>query len=230
MALFGEKYGDVVRAIQFGTSIELCGGIHVKATGDIGMFKLVSEGAVAAGIRRIEAITADKAFAFVNEKVELVDDLKALLKNPKDIKKAIEDLMSQNQKLNKQIEALNKEKAVVVKKELLDSVKEINGVNFIGQKVSLDSDSIKNVAFQLKGQVDNLFMILGAESAGKATITVVVSENLVEEKDLNAGKIIRDLAKEIQGGGGGQAFFATAGGKNPNGIPAAIQKAEELVG
>ena len=230
MALFGEKYGDVVRVIQFGTSIELCGGIHVKATGDIGMFKLVSEGAVAAGIRRIEAITADKAFAFVNEKVELVDDLKALLKNPKDIKKAIEDLMSQNQKLNKQIEALNKEKAVVVKKELLDSVKEINGVNFIGQKVSLDSDSIKNVAFQLKGQVDNLFMILGAESAGKATITVVVSENLVEEKDLNAGKIIRDLAKEIQGGGGGQAFFATAGGKNPNGIPAAIQKAEELVG
>lgn len=230
MALFGEKYGDTVRAIKFGTSVELCGGIHVPSTAQIGMFKITSEGSVAAGIRRIEAITADKAEEHLNGKLALLEEVQGILKNPKDLGKAVADLVKQNQDLCKQLEVLNRERAKGVKTELLNKVSEVNGVQFIAEQVDLDADSIKDIAFQLKQQLENTFLILGAESDGKALLTVMITEDLVNDRSLNAGQVIRDLAKEIQGGGGGQPFLATAGGKNPKGIPAALAKAKELLG
>lgn len=230
MALFGEKYADVVRVIKFGSSVELCGGTHVGATGDIGMIKIVGESAVAAGVRRIEAITSDSAFAYINEQLETVNQLNALLKNPKDIVKAIEDLQEQNKQLQKEIEVLNRKQAGNAKGDLKASATEINGVNFIASKLTMDAKSVKDLAFQLKNEIDNLFMVIGAEDKGKATLTIMLSDNLVEDKGWNAGELIRSWSKHIQGGGGGQAFFATAGGKNPAGIDAALAEAKTLVG
>lgn len=229
MMLFGEKYADVVRVIQFGTSIELCGGIHVQSTGQIGSFKIMAESSVAAGIRRIEAISADKADEFTNGRLEQLSELERMLKNPKNVAKALQDLLNQKASLEKQVESFKKEKAGSLKGDLIAAVKEINGVKFIAEKVALDQGSIKDLAFQLKKEVDNLFLILGAENNGKATITIAVAENLVSEKDLHAGNLVRELAKEIGGGGGGQPFFATAGGKNPQGISSALAKAKEII-
>ena len=229
MALFGEKYGDTVRAIKFGSSIELCGGTHVQSTGQIRLFKIKSEAAVASGIRRIEAISSDAAIAFLNDKAEVVKSVAGLLKNPKNLVKAVEDLQAQNAKLQKEIEALNKAKAQGLKQELLNGFVERNGINFLATKVDLDAKQIKDIAFQLKNEKDNVFAVFGSDVGGKANISVLVSENLVEEKGLDAGKIVRELAKEIQGGGGGQKFFASAGGKKPEGIAAALEKAESFL-
>ena len=231
MALFGEKYGDKVRVIKFGDSVELCGGTHVPSTSQIGKFIFTTETAVAAGVRRIEAITSTKADEFVNKELSLLDDIRALLKNPKDIKKHLEGLLNQNSSLQKEVEGLLKDKAKGLKSDLLSAVAEVNGVNFLASKIELDSpDAIKDLAFQMRSEVENLFMVLGAEVKGKPNLTVVVSENLVKEKGMNAGNIIRDLAKEIQGGGGGQPFYATAGGKNVAGIPNALEKAKSFLG
>jgi alanyl-tRNA synthetase len=229
MMLFGEKYGDVVRVIKFGTSIELCGGIHVENTSQIGSFKIIAESSIAAGIRRIEAITSVAADKHLQSQLDLIDEVRGLLKGPKDIKKAIIDLLSQNSKLGKEIEAFKKHKAGDVKKDLMDAIEPINGVNFLAKKVDLDSGAIKDLAFQLKGEVDDLFMILGAETDGKVVITIALSDSLVTDKKMHAGNMIRDLAKEIGGGGGGQPNFATAGGKNANGIPKALEKAKEYI-
>ena len=229
MALFGEKYGDLVRVIKFGTSVELCGGTHVQSTGDIGLFKIVTETAVAAGVRRIEAITSDKAFAFLESHVKLVDELSVLLKNPKNLIKTVQDLQDQNKQLQKEIEGYKRAKAGDLKGDLLKGARDVNGVQFIGAKVEMDAGSVKDLAFQLKKEVDNLFLIVGATDKGKATLTVAISDNLVAEKSWNAGQMIRDFAKHIQGGGGGQPFFATAGGKNPDGIEQALAEAEQLV-
>ncbi|MCW3082691.1 MAG: alanyl-tRNA synthetase [Bacteroidetes bacterium] len=229
MALFGEKYGDVVRVVTFDKnySIELCGGTHVPSTGQIGLFKITSEGAVAAGIRRIEAITSVKAEAFFNEQSALVHELKMLLKNPKDVLKSVESLMDHNSELQKQIEQMLRDKAKGLKSELLTKKQTINGINFIAEKIELDSaDAIKDLSFELRNQVDNLFMVLGAEVKGKPSLSLIISDNLVKDKNLNAGTIIRELGKEIQGGGGGQAFYATAGGTNPQGIAKALEKAK----
>jgi alanyl-tRNA synthetase len=229
MALFGEKYGDTVRVVTFDKnySIELCGGTHVPATGQIGLFKIVSEGAVAAGIRRIEAITSVKAEQFFNEQSALVNEIKALLKNPKDVAKSVQSLMDENSALQKQIEQMLKEKAKGLKSELITKKQSINGINFIAEKIELDSaDAIKDLSFELRNQVDNLFMVLGAEVKGKPSLSLIISDNLVKEKNLNAGTIIRELGKEIQGGGGGQPFYATAGGTNPQGIAKALEKAK----
>jgi len=230
MMLFGEKYGDVVRVIKFGTSIELCGGIHVENTSQIGTFKITTESSIAAGIRRVEAITSIAADKHLQSQLDLIEEVRGLLKGPKDIKKAISDLLGQNSKLNKELESLKKDKAGDVKKELLDAIEPVNGVNFLAKKVDLDSGAIKDLAFQLKGEVDDLFMILGAETDGKVVITIALSDSLVKGKDLHAGNMIRVLAKEIGGGGGGQPNFATAGGKNANGIPNALEKAKEFLG
>ena len=229
MALFGEKYGEVVRVVTFDKnySIELCGGTHVPATGQIGLFKISSEGAVAAGIRRIEAITSLKAEAFFNEQANLVNEVKALLKNPKDVVKSLQNLMDQNAELQKQVEQFMREKAVVIKGELITKAQAINGINFIAEKIELDSaDAIKNLSFDVRSQIDNLFMILGADVKGKPSLSIIISENLVKEKNLNAGTIIREIAKEIQGSGGGQPFYATAGGNNSQGIAKALEKAK----
>jgi alanyl-tRNA synthetase len=231
MALFGEKYGDVVRVVTIDPyySIELCGGTHVPSTGHIGLFKIISEGAVAAGVRRIEAITADKAEEYVNSQLKQLDEIKAMLKS-KDAVKSIQSLMEQNAALQKQMDAMMREKAQAVKSDLLTRVKNVNGINYIAAKVDIDSaDAIKDISFELRNQVGNLFMVLGAEVKGKPSLSVVISDELVKSKGLNAGNIVRELAKEIQGGGGGQAFYATAGGSDPAGLDKAIERSKSYV-
>lgn len=229
MALFGEKYGDSVRVIQFGPSIELCGGTHVLSTGQIGLFKLTTETAVAAGIRRIEAITSTTAENLLRQKADALDEISSLLKNPKDLKSAVEDIMNKNQQLQKQIEGFMKEKAMLVKADLKTRIETTNGINFLSAKVNLDAGSIKDIVYQLKGEVSNFVAVVGGIESDKCTLTIIVAENLVEEKGLDAGKIIREISKHIQGGGGGQAFFATAGGKNPFGLDQALADFTELV-
>ncbi len=229
MALFGEKYGDTVRTIRFGQSIELCGGTHVKNTGDIWHFKIVSEGAVAAGIRRIEAITSDavKEFYFTNNR--MLFEIKDLLHNTPDPVKAVASLQEENTALKKQVEQLLKDKAKGLKNDLIAELKEINGIQFLSKKVDLDASGIKDLAFEIGGQVDNLFLLLASESEGKALLSCYISKELVTSKNLNAGTIVRELGKYIQGGGGGQPFFATAGGKNPAGIPEALDKVKDYI-
>ncbi|MDB5139651.1 MAG: alaS [Mucilaginibacter sp.] len=231
-ALFGEKYGDYVRVITFDDefSKELCGGTHVKATGQIGFFKIIAESAVAAGVRRIEAITGIAVENYINEQSKLVHQLKELLKNPKDISKSVESLLEENTKLKKEIEKSILEKSSGLKNELAQKVEIINGINFIAQKVQLpNADAIKNLAYQLKDIVDNLFLVLAADIDGKPSLTVMIAENLVKEKGLNAGAIVRELAKEIKGGGGGQPFFATAGGSDTGGLDKALEKAKTFI-
>jgi alanyl-tRNA synthetase len=231
-ALFGEKYGDFVRVITFGEgySKELCGGTHVPATGQIGYFKIISESAVAAGVRRIEAITATKAEAFIHEQDELLKQLKELLKNPQDLAKSVEALVEENNKLKKEVEKAVLAKASGLKDELKAKAENINGINFIAQKVELpNAEAIKNLAYQLKDVLENMYLVLAADIDGKPLLTVMISDNLVKEKGMNAGNIVRELAKEIQGGGGGQPFFATAGGKNVAGLENALAKAKDFV-
>jgi alanyl-tRNA synthetase len=228
MMLFGEKYGDLVRVIRFGSSVELCGGTHVRSSGEIGMFRIQSEGAVAAGVRRIEAITAETAFGFVKSELDALASVRELLK-AKDVLKSVHDLQQKNAELQKQIEKFNREKASVIKKELREKITSLNGVSFLAERVDLDPAELKDIAFQLKGETQNLFAVFAGESGGKATLTCVISEELVKERNLNASNIIRELAKEINGGGGGQAFFATAGGTKAEGLDVALQKAADYV-
>jgi len=231
-ALFGEKYGEYVRVITFDDNFskELCGGTHVKATGNIGYFKIISESAVAAGVRRIEAITGIGAENYINEQSLLIHQLKELLKNPKDIGKSIESLLDENSKLKKEIEKSVLEKSAGLKNELAKTAQHINGINFIAEKVVLpNADAVKNLAYQLKDIVSDLFLVLAADFEGKPNITVMISENLVKDKGLNAGNIVRELAKEIQGGGGGQPFFATAGGKDVSGLDRVLEKAKGFI-
>jgi alanyl-tRNA synthetase len=231
-ALFGEKYGDFVRVITFDDkfSKELCGGTHVKATGAIGYFKIVAESAVAAGVRRIEAITGIAAETFINEQTKLVFQVKELLKNPKDIAKSIESLLDENVRLKKEIEKTILEKSSGLKDELAKKTEAINGINFIAQKVELpNADAIKNLAYNLKDIVPNLYLVLAAVIDDKPNITVMIADNLVKEKGLDAGKIVRELAKEIQGGGGGQPFFATAGGKDVSGLDKVLVNAKGFI-
>ncbi|PWL27700.1 MAG: alanine--tRNA ligase [Fluviicola sp. XM-24bin1] len=230
MALFGEKYGDTVRVIKFGDSVELCGGTHVQTTGEIGLFIITQETAVAAGVRRIEAITGKTAEAYYKKKAGLLDCLSAHLKNPKDIVKAVSDLTDKNAQLQKEIEQLKKEKAKGVKSELKSAIKEHNGIQLLSGTVELDGNSIKDILFQFKGEVDNFVGIIGGKADGKCTLSVIASDNLVKEKDIHAGNLVRSASKHIQGGGGGQPFFATAGGKNPDGLEAAIAEIEASLG
>ncbi|WP_124980896.1 alanine--tRNA ligase [Nonlabens xiamenensis] len=230
IGLFGEKYGDVVRTIKFGESYELCGGTHVKNTAEVWHFKITHETSVASGIRRIEAITSDAVKDFFSEQSQHFEEIKAVLKNPaKNPAESIQHLLEENASLKKEIEELKREKASQLKNTLIDQAKNINGIHFIGTSTDLDAKSVKELAFQLEQELANLFLIIGAENDGKATLTVMISKNLVEEKGLNAGQLVRSLGKHIQGGGGGQAHFATAGGKNPAGIPAALKEAEDLI-
>jgi alanyl-tRNA synthetase len=230
IALFGEKYGDTVRVIKFDESIELCGGTHVNTTGQIGFFKIMSESSIAAGIRRIEAITGEKVVEYVFNQIQELNEIKALFKNPKDTVETVKAMFEEVSKLNKQIEEMTNEQAQAIKKHLKEQVEIINGISFIGYKIGLNSVSaIKDIAFQLKNEIDKLVLVLGAEIEGKANLSVMISESLVNEKGWNASQIIREVAKEIQGGGGGQAFYATAGGKNPQGLNAAIEKVKEFI-
>ncbi|GGW47524.1 alanine--tRNA ligase [Arenibacter certesii] len=229
MALFGEKYGDTVRTIRFGQSIELCGGTHVKNTRDIWHFKIRSEGAVASGIRRIEAITSDAVKDFYSENNKLMLEIKDLLNNAVDPVKAVSSLQEENALLKKQIEGFLKDKARNLKGELLKELSEVNGVQFLAKKVDLDAAGIKDLSFDMGSNKDNLFLLFATEQDGKALLSCYISKEVVAEKNLNAGTIVRELGKCIQGGGGGQPFFATAGGKNPAGIPEVLNKAKEYL-
>ncbi len=229
IALFGEKYGDAVRTIRFGKSMELCGGTHVKTTGEIWHFKITSEGAVAAGIRRIEAITNDAAKDYFTSETEAYNEVKAALKNSQDPVKAINSLMDENTALKKQVEALIKEKAQHLSGDLEKEFTDIDGVNFLAKKVDLDAGAIKDLAFKLGENRDNVFILFGTEQDGKALLSCYISKELVASKGLNAGNVVRELGKHIQGGGGGQPFFATAGGKNPQGIDKAIEEVKSYL-
>jgi alanyl-tRNA synthetase len=232
MALFGEKYGDIVRVVVFDKdySIELCGGTHVPATGQIGLFKIVSEGAIAAGIRRIEAITGAKALEYYTNKMNILDEVKELLKDPKDVIKGLKNVLEENQALKKVAAEYENMKLIEIREAMTQRVIQINGIQFLAEKVDLSPDLAKNLAFELGKTIENLFLALASENEGKVNLTVMISDNLVREKGLNAATIIRELAKEIQGGGGGQPHFATAGGKNPKGIGSALQKARKFIG
>lgn len=229
MALFGEKYGDTVRTVRFGQSIELCGGTHVQNTADIWHFKITSEGAVAAGIRRIEAITSDavKDFYFKNNRT--LFEIRDLLNNTKEPVKAVAALQDENSDLKKQVEALLKDKAKGLKTELLNEINELNGIKFLAKKVDLDAGGIKDLSFAMGNNKQDLFLLLASEKNGKAILSCYISKELAFERNLNAGTIVRELGKYIQGGGGGQPFFATAGGKNPSGIPEALEKVKDYL-
>lgn len=232
MALFGEKYGDFVRVITFDPkfSVELCGGTHVRATGNIGLFKITSESSVAAGVRRIEAITADVAEAFVRSEVSLLDEVRSLLKNPKDVSAAVKTLVEEKQALEKKLEAFNQEKANQIKDVLVTKVVKTAGKTLIIEKVSVpNADALKNIAYALRNQFEDLLLILAAEVEGKPNVCVMVGEKLMETKVFHAGNMVKELAKEIDGGGGGQPFFATAGGKNLAGLDAVLVKAKEMI-
>ncbi len=231
-ALFGEKYGEYVRVITFDDTFskELCGGSHVQGTGQIGFFKIISESAVAAGVRRIEAITGSKAAAVIREQFELVDKMRELMNNPKDFVSTVEKVLNENHELKKAIENHIREKSLQMKRELEAKVEQIHGVNFLSLIVDLPSaDAVKTLAYALKGAMDDIFVVLGANIDGKPSLTVVISDNLAKERGWNAGMIVKDLAKDIQGGGGGQPFFATAGGKLVEGLPKAIARAKDFV-
>lgn len=230
IALFGEKYGDAVRTIRFGKSMELCGGTHAENTADIWYFKIKSESAVASGIRRIEAITGDAVMQYFEEQDEQLEAVRSLLNNAKEPAKSIESLQSENSELKKQLEVLLAEKAKNVKGELKNGIEEVNGVQFLAKEVDLDANGIKDLAFQLGGEVDNLFLLLASRQGGKALLSCYIDKELAKAKDLNAGTIVRELGKFIQGGGGGQPFFATAGGKNPDGIAQALNEVKTYLG
>ncbi len=231
-ALFGEKYGDYVRVISFDDSFskELCGGTHVAATGQIGFFKITSESAVAAGVRRIEAITGTQAYAVIREQFELVAKMRDLLNNPKDFVSAVSKLIDDNGDLKKEIENNIRERSLAMKKDLESKFEVIDGVNFLAVQVDLpNADAVKTLAYALKGQVENLFLVIGADFDGKPSLTVAISDEMAKARGWNAGAIVKDLAKDIQGGGGGQPFFATAGGKLSAGLPSAIARARDFV-
>jgi alanyl-tRNA synthetase len=217
MMLFGEKYGDTVRAIKFGSSIELCGGIHVKATGAIGLFKFTSEGAVAAGVRRVEAVTGMGAMKYIGDALSTLRDAAEALKNPKDLAGAIQQLKEKEAAAQKEVEALRKEKAMAAAGELENNADDHGGVRVIAARTAMDAGSVKDMVFKLKGQGNTLVIFANAWE-GKATVSIGISDEVVADKGWHAGNAVRALAQHIQGGGGGQPAFATAGGKNPEGL------------
>ena len=229
LALFGEKYGDTVRTIRFGQSMELCGGTHVKNTGDIWHFKIRSESAIASGIRRIEAITNDAVKDFYFDTNRAYFEIRDLLNNAKDPVKAVADLKEENNDLKKQIETLLKDKAKNIKGDLKNELTEINGVQFLAKQLDLDASGMKDLCFELGNEFDNLFLLFAAENDGKALLSCYISKELVASKGLDAGKVVRELGKLIHGGGGGQPFYATAGGKNPDGIDEALEAAKKYI-
>ncbi|MFK7922285.1 MAG: alanine--tRNA ligase [Bacteroidia bacterium] len=232
MALFGEKYGDEVRTIVFDPaySVELCGGTHVSNTQEIRLFKLVSEGSVAAGIRRVEALTSDAALAFYNERLATLDRIATQFKTPNKLDKQVEELNEKLRSLEKELAQANAEKVARLKGELLGEAEEIGGIQVIRKQVPLGSaDDLKQLAFMLKRETKNTLAVLGTIVKDKPLLGVVLSDDLAETGKFHAGNIIRELAKEIKGGGGGQAFFATAGGKDVNGLAAALAKVSEMI-
>jgi alanyl-tRNA synthetase len=230
MALFGEKYGENVRVVRFGNSVELCGGTHVQSTGSIGIIKIISEGGIASGIRRIEAVTASKADEYINEKLFAAEEIAALLKSTGSIKESVEKLIAENNSLRKTIERYQAQSAGDALKVLEENAVIIKDIRFISGEIETDSaDTLKAIAFEMRKGPDNIVAVIGSAIGGKANIVVMVSDYLVKEKNINAVNIIKEISGEINGGGGGQPFLASAGGKKPEGIKNAIKKAAEYL-
>ncbi|MBK8882809.1 MAG: alanine--tRNA ligase [Bacteroidales bacterium] len=227
IALFGEKYGETVRVVEFGNSVELCGGTHVKSTGSIGIVKILSEGAIAAGIRRIEAVTASKAEEYINEKLHQIDEIATLLKSTGNVSESVEKLIAENSHLKKSVEKFQAQSASIMAKELIDTAVIINNIRYVSGKLQADSaEVLKTIAYQLKNSSDNTVLVIGSENGDKANLLVMVSDKLIKERNLNAVSIIKEIAGELNGGGGGQPFLAT---KNPAGIQRALTKAATLI-
>ncbi len=232
MALFGEKYGENVRVVVFDKnySVELCGGTHVSSTGNIGTFKIISESSIAAGIRRIEAITAIEAENFISQQLGYLNGIRSLLKEPKDLIKSISNLISEKNELSKKIENFNNKQAEVEKKNLINKIQKKEGINIIIERIDLpNAELLKKISFELKNEVKNLFLVVAANVNGKPQIAVVVDENIIKETSLNAGNIVKELAVNIKGGGGGQAFFATAGGSDLSGLDDVLEAAKGYI-
>ena len=229
MALFGEKYGDKVRVIRFGSSVELCGGTHVKNTADIRLFKILSESSTAAGIRRIEAITADTAINALKDAEKNYNDVLVTLKTKNDAVKAVQSLLDENAALKKQVEKFVAQQAAAEKATWKAAIKEVNGINFLAIKTNLDTNAAKQNAIDLTNEIENAFIVVGTNDAVKPSITISIAKNLVADKGLHAGNIVKEIAKHINGGGGGQPFLATAGGKEVSGLGAALAQAEDFV-
>jgi alanyl-tRNA synthetase len=231
ISLFGEKYGDVVRAVKFGDSVELCGGTHVKATGEIGCFKIFSEASVAAGIRRIEAVTAEKAEEMIESQFAVLKELQQMFKNPKNIKGNIQNVIEENVVMSKELTAVRHNLMNVVIRDMEDDAEEVNGVKIMAKQVEpILAPVLKDFAFKLRKMHGNdMVAILGANVKGKPQLSIILSDNLVKERNINASEIVREAAKYMQGGGGGQPFFATAGGKNLAGLDDAIKAARSIV-
>ena len=230
VSLFGEKYGAEVRTIRFGKSIELCGGIHVERTGQIGLFKINSESAIAAGIRRIEAVTGPRAEEWVNEQLDSLKQIKSLLKSSADPLRSLEQLVKEKSLLEKQIEGFHRDMTVSLKSMLAGKVRKFGDINIIAEIVEADSPgTLKDIAFQLKDELTCLFLVLGAGISGKAHLVVMIAEELTKQKGLKANEIIRTISGHIKGGGGGQSFFATAGGRDPEGIQPALESAVDII-
>jgi alanyl-tRNA synthetase len=230
MALFGEKYGDKVRVVRFGDSVELCGGTHVRSTGSIGFVKITNESAIAAGIRRIEAVTASKAEEFVNSRLASVDELATLLKSTGNIRENVEKLLAENNSLRKTIEKFQAQAAVSARKELENNAVKVGDIRLLTGIVEADStETLKNIAHQIRTSGDDIILVIGAETGGKASLLVMVCDKLVNERKINAVNIIKEISHNIEGGGGGQPFLATAGGKKPSGLKAAIEAAEKII-
>ena len=232
MALFGEKYGEEVRVIVFDQdySVELCGGIHVDNTSEIRLFKLVSEGSVAAGVRRVEALCSDRALEYLAGKLEALEEVSALLKNPKDVVKAVGDLMDKHKALEKELQKLQASMVGGMKDKLLEQVQEVNGVRLLAAVVEVPSgNELKTLTFDLLKGIGEGMVVLGAAFGEKANLNVGLTKGLVDGGELHAGKLVKEIAREIGGGGGGQAHFASAGGKNPAGLDKAMAKAAELL-
>ena len=230
MALFGEKYGDHVRVIRFGESVELCGGTHVHATGQIGFFRITSESSIASGIRRIEAQAGQKAELEVREEHKTIRELSLMLKSNHRLVDSVNQLVDENQQLRKRIEHFEKDQLKQIKDDLRKRIQPFNGVNLICERVDLyDASQVKDLAYQIKGETENLYLVIGSIIQGKPVLTVMISESLIAGLSLHAGNIIRDSAREMQGGGGGQPFFATAGGKDVTGLERAMARAREAL-
>jgi alanyl-tRNA synthetase len=232
MALFGEKYGDYVRVIAFDPkySVELCGGTHVKATGKIGLFKILSESSVAAGVRRIEAVTAAGAEQFVNQELNSLKEIRSLLKNPKDALETVKSLLEEKHQLEKKLEVVSNERAVSIKDGLAKKAIRSNGHTLIIEKIVVpDANALKNIAYGLRNQYEDLLLVLAADIDNKPQIAVMIGEKLAQTNKFHAGNLVKELAKEIDGGGGGQPFYATAGGKNINGLDAVVTKARQIL-
>jgi alanyl-tRNA synthetase len=231
MALFGEKYGEEVRVITFDPaySIELCGGTHVHSTGQIGFFKIISEGAIAAGIRRIEAVTGEKAEAYIYSQIDLVDEIRESMKNAKDLVKGVKSLLEENKALQRRIEELNRYRVDALKAELLAGAEDIKGIKFIATRLELDGKSAKDLAFSLNDNQGSMFILFVTTAEEKVNLSLMLSDDLVKTKGMHAGNLVKELAREINGGGGGQPNFATAGGTNSKGIDAVLEKARRVL-